>query len=269
LGVRDGLDDISHTVQNWVAACSPPAASPEQIFVVEAYLVLFFHLDDYTGSDFPELCDSYRATLSKVPLSLSSPVASFALSDLLRQIRKLSSDGNYSLFVTQFQRLLEAYKWRHRIQRREHVTTIEEYCSNRYFTINVLPYLALWQTITDHLFTGVEIHSEIINECNDSTIKFMYLSNDVSSIQRDTSSNTPNYVLIYADEHHTTLPAAIAATKAQRDNELERFRACQTRASAQNLTANQAWYISFISDMFDSYYQIMRKDAFRYDNPQH
>ncbi len=263
LGITEVSETLVNTAVNWVDFCHPREATREQRCLAEMYLLLIFSLDDYTGDDFLDMCRHYERGFSGSPLGLHDPVAGYVIRDFLRRTRASAGSEDLTRFVHEATRLVGAYRWRRRIKR-EGGTSVADYEANRYITINVLPYIELWEAILDKRSSDQDRAHPTLVDCTNHAIRFMYLSNDLFSVDKDLKVNDPNYAVLHASEHGVDIEAAVATTRQLRDDAIAAFRHTCEQAPSNPLNARQRWYVDFYADLVRAFEAAMEADDNRY-----
>ena len=94
--------------------------------------------------------------------------------------------------------------------------------------------------------------------------KFMYLSNDLFSVEKDWAVGGPNYSVIYACQFDVPLPIAIECVRNIRREALASFwEACHV--AKQNVTKpDHIWFLGFIEDLVRAFDSAMETDKNRY-----
>jgi hypothetical protein len=94
--------------------------------------------------------------------------------------------------------------------------------------------------------------------------KFMYLSNDLFSVEKDWAVGGPNYSVIYACQFDVPLPVAIECVRNIRREALASFwEACHV--AKQNVTKpDHIWFLGFIEDLVRAFDSAMETDKNRY-----
>ncbi len=223
---------ISPNCFAWASACSPSAASDEDLSLAVMDLGLWFvYLDDYTGSNDADLFRACARVLDgERPQSDDLPALALFADHHARILKRASNPSRY---VDLRRDLLAQYERRNRAGRSGARLGFDEYLDIRLSTTGIAWWMNVWEVLHGFEPTRAERDAAPVERAIAAVARWFVFVNEGRSVARDVAARVPNLALIRARDGGMSLAEAIASLDDLAGVALRDFDAAASEARAE------------------------------------
>jgi len=203
------------TVVTWVYLCAPTNAEPaNRLLASKDLLVVFFSLDDIEGEDYGRYYDACVAVLADDADQATDDPLVDAYAEVVAEIedRGLDTDSYRRGRLD----LIEEYRWRNRVRRKEKPRE-EEYLCRRRVTIYTRQWIDMWELLEGCCLSPEARKLAVVRDAVAKMVEWQLLQNDLVSLRRDCRLQEVNLVSILCEQHGMPLEIAKQDVAARRD----------------------------------------------------